>query len=252
MFSFFRRSKKENVEKKNKEKDSKEDTGTTSRRDNESSKNNIQTQKAENALQGGQVAEPSLVTQTELLENAASAILSSNLAPSTDEKNENNENLHGTAMTSNLENDEAKGKVTADKTKKITAQPLTYASMLRKTEPVKITHCVKPCGHGTVAVTPKIPIPSGRKNSLGTPPESPKLIFSRKNSGYTLEPAESAFSFTNKSKDISASDINKPDVVNDTVKEPIKPELNPPAAPVSNISENKKKTCNIFEEEDIK
>lgn len=263
MFSFFRRSKKskqsdlnsskENEEKRNKEKDHfNQDSGSsTPNNQNDSCKNNFPTEIPENALQGGQVVSPSFATESGLIETDSSAPVSSvNIVSSTNENNEteetNSDVQEGLSCNTEMDKPDVTNK---EKTKQPNAQPLTYASMLRKVEPIKITNSVKPCGHGTIAITPRIPLPTGvRRDSVGTPPDSPKFIQSRKNSTNTLlESTENNFSFTSKTTDVSTGDASKPDVVNDAVKVAISLPI------LSSLSANSAtKKANVFGEEDIK
>lgn len=56
----------------------------------------------------------------------------------------------------------------------VTSKVQTYANMLRTLDQPKEPRRVKPCGHGTVGIAPKTPLPGGKRDAPETPPESPK------------------------------------------------------------------------------
>lgn len=49
---------------------------------------------------------------------------------------------------------------------------LSYAGALKTPEP---RQNVKPCGHGTLAISPRAPVPGSKRENTNTPPSSPKL-----------------------------------------------------------------------------
>ncbi|XP_044258104.1 protein FAM184A-like isoform X1 [Tribolium madens] len=52
--------------------------------------------------------------------------------------------------------------------------PISYAHVVKKPEREWRGVCVKPCGHGTTAISPSVPILVGKRDT-NTPPSSPKL-----------------------------------------------------------------------------
>lgn len=186
MFSFFRRSKKdseshgtkENKDKKNKDA-CKENSASPSRKHKEMCKNNITMQNFESAPHSASVTSV-LGDATEVLCPNFSETESASVSGGEAEK-----------IDSNATNETPTDKMMDWNTnrKEVSARANTYANMLRALESQKEPResrgsGVKPCGHGTVAVQPKIPLPqASKRDEASTPPESPKPGVIRKLSG---------------------------------------------------------------------
>lgn len=178
MFSFFKRSKKdpethhaakENKDKKTKDKDSSKENNTAPRKQKEMCKNNSATShNFESAPQCASVTDV-LTTATEvagpkIFETVAASASSGATLPAeieTIDPNPTNETMefNGSASKRSVAN-----------------KAQLYGNMLRTLEPVREGRSggVKPCGHGTVAVSPKIPILATKRDNSNTPPDSPK------------------------------------------------------------------------------
>lgn len=183
MFSFFRRSKKdseshgskENKDKKNKD-GCKENSASPSRKHKEMCKNNITMQNFESAPHSASVtsvlADATEVSCPNFPETASVSV--SGGEPEKIDSNTTNETPIDKMMEWNNR-------------KEVSSRANTYANMLRALESQKEPRenrgsGVKPCGHGTVAVLPKIPVLQANKrdDSNNTPPESPKPEVIRK------------------------------------------------------------------------
>lgn len=215
MFSFFRRSKKDQSENKEKKKEKSpaqdavahtNDNGNTS---DDKGKNNPG--KLEVAPQGGQItATSNVATESGIVERPPQPFLNESTLKRDRYRTDDQSNciLSGTNRLSereqvrNLETPPAdhNWKPKSVQKKTMEEKPISYATILRKAEPSRVGHSVKPCGHGTVAITPKIPVAATRRNSSATPPSSPKLDVKnlhRKHSSDLLEIACDKKSATN-------------------------------------------------------
>ncbi|XP_049821695.1 protein FAM184A-like isoform X2 [Aethina tumida] len=164
MFNFFRRSKKD--EKKTKEVSPKRD-----RKDDMCKNISVATQKPEIAPNVGGTALPNVSSEFGLRKNVANAASEvTTLTEKNDTKPANNKNCETKTMC-----DDGASVQHAPPT-------ISYASMLKKTE-VRDNNvrssCVKPCGHGTTAISPRIPVIAGKRESSATPPSSPVLEIKR-------------------------------------------------------------------------
>lgn len=184
MFSFFKRSKKdtethngpkENKDKKSKDKDSsKENTASPSRKQKEMCKNNSTPQNFESAPQCASVTNvPTVATEVagpKTLEIVSASASGAKIPAEVEiiDPNPTNE-------TSDLQNTmEFNGSAS---NRGVASRAQMYGNMLKSLEPIREGRGggVKPCGHGTVAVSPKIPIlQAAKRDNSNTPPESPK------------------------------------------------------------------------------
>lgn len=151
MFSFFKRSKKETESKENKEK-----------RANEYYEDALPTldmckNKAEISPQGGKQQSSIVLPEIAVWESGAILVSGDVVSETNDASNLSSENLQNESMN--------RGNVA-----------FTYANMLRKSELAKEgkSQSVKPCGHGTVAIAPRVPPSAARRENNATPPDSPK------------------------------------------------------------------------------
>lgn len=182
MFSFFRRSKKdseshgtkENKDKKNKD-GCKENSASPSHKHKEMCKNNITMQNFESAPHSASVTSV-LGDATEVSCPNFSETASASVSGGEAEK-----------IESNATNETPSGKMMEwNNRKEVSSRANTYANMLRALESQREPRenrgsGVKPCGHGTVAVLPKIPIlQASKRDDTNTPPESPKPEVIRK------------------------------------------------------------------------
>lgn len=153
MFNFFRRSKKDvdagpSREKKSKEKELKNSPGLN----HKDMCKNKSLEKFESAPQGGIETSPNILTESELRENNEESAIVTGVE----------------VITANPLINEMNIKETNTK--------LPYLNGMKKNESeIKNVRNVKPCGHGTIAIQPRIPTLSARRHSNSlTPPESPK------------------------------------------------------------------------------
>lgn len=169
MFNFFKRSKKDpeaGSSKDNREKRIKQDVVEENRTSpvrgrKDMCKNKTTTvQKVESAPQGGCETSPSFTTESGLRENIIekSAPVSS-----------------GDEVTASAhKNDPNPPNSDANSANADTAEAINIKMFKKPEAEVKNTRNVKPCGHGTVAIQPRIPILINRRENSVTPPESPK------------------------------------------------------------------------------
>lgn len=229
MFNFFKRSKKDpeagssRDAKEKRSKDFVEENRTSPVRGRKDMcKNKTTVQKVESAPQGGCETSPSIATESGLRENIEkSAPVSGDEVTASAVKNDPNP-------------------TNSDANSPIVDTVEAHASkMFRKPEPeVKSTRNVKPCGHGTLAIQPRIPILINRRENSVTPPESPKSdvkhFYRRLNSNESSNDTE---------KTASRRTENKPN--EDTVSASMKirfdlPSISSPAATLltNSITEN--------------
>lgn len=193
MFSFFRRSKKdteahngskENKDKRSKDKDSNKGSPVSPSRSKqkETCKNtsNSTTQNYESAPQYASVTSvPTVAAEIagpKSLDSASAGVSGDNFHAEFEKIDTNPTN-----ESSDLQNTmEYNG--SASSNKGVATKTHNYANMLKALEPVREGRGggVKPCGHGTVAISPKIPIlQAAKRDNSNTPPESPKQELSR-------------------------------------------------------------------------
>lgn len=189
MFSFFRKSKKDN-EKKKESQAVKEATGSVQGKD--VCKNNLQTtiQKSEIAYESAPNSLPNYPSECELRKNVSNA---PSIVETVYEKIDANSDTKSTNNSAG------------------SPSPDIIATMWDSgaSKPVvseRRGSCVKPCGHGTTAITPRIPVITGPRSNNSSPSASPILEIRRQfrikgieNVGVTEEP-----------------DVKKPKVNDDT------------------------------------
>ncbi|XP_018331433.1 protein FAM184A-like isoform X2 [Agrilus planipennis] len=163
MFNFFKRIRKEpdnnSNGKKNKDKNGNVSKEVQPDTDGDLSKNNSH-QKAQSGER-----HQAYVTQSGLLHETSDCSVSV----------ENEQKITKTIETDPDASDmEVPAKTTPESAVNVHTTPFSYASIL-KTPEKKISHSVKPCGHGTLAVSPRIPVQYGKRNDIKTPPPSPEL-----------------------------------------------------------------------------
>lgn len=191
MFSFFRKSKKE-------PKDNKETNNCTApsgARNNykEMCKNNIQN--VESAPQCANVSVVASVAPTEVAVDTETA-----------------------SETKTTKNDE-------NATMSVSSKAQVYANMLKTLDPPPQKEQtnksgsggggggVKPCGHGTIAIAPKIPLSINKRDNQATPPDSPKAEARNKHPFY--KPPSGAEPLHNKNH--QKYELVKTQPINDTV-----------------------------------
>lgn len=168
MFNFFKRSKKENDgssgrNRKTKDKDCKEASASPTQTRTEMCKNNQHFEDTEITLQGENITYPAPAPNK--IENLASVAI-----PSNDAGLLNEDRLNRT----NKINEEADVEFPQMSFPVQNSVPISNANMLKRPEQ-KPTRMVKPCGHGTLAIAPRVPISPFRRNSSSTPPGSPDV-----------------------------------------------------------------------------
>lgn len=243
MFSFFRRSKKEtdsstnsgsSSSKKSKDKETAINASTSPARNNhkETCKNNIQNvESAPQCANVSSVVVPSVVVATEVP------------LPKTVESETASVSSGGESSETNTKNDD---------TMSVSSKAQVYANMLKTLDhPSKETTTnnnssrkggVKPCGHGTVAIAPKIPLAI---NKQSTPPDSPKAETRNKLPFYYKPPNETTNNtkpelLHNKNNNVKY-ELVKTQPINDTVTGVMKlrVDIPPPSPPaVSNTTPN--------------
>ncbi|GJQ72878.1 hypothetical protein Trydic_g1526 [Trypoxylus dichotomus] len=181
MFSFFKKSKKEgdassgreSKEKKSKERELKADHSTSipaSRVTKDMCKNKS-SQKCENAPAGGTYNGPENRSK-----DTAFPLTSDNLV--IDNERKTNDIIHRKP-----EQSDRKSQLSPqleDITASISEPMLSFFA--KRSPDSGQSQNVKPCGHGTVAISPRIP-----PQAIETPPESPKLDFRRRKSKDVIE-----------------------------------------------------------------
>lgn len=166
MFNFFRKSKKDGDKKNKDTKDSQTviKEGDSCVQGKDVCKNNLQNsiQKAEIAPENDSKALPNYSSESGLRKNVSNA--SSATGSISPEKNDLNFDISI-----------------------VSPNPDIIATMfdnsdvsVKKIEPVgtpteRRTSCVKPCGHGTTAITPRIPVLSSNRSNNPSPASSPIL-----------------------------------------------------------------------------
>ncbi|KAL3277423.1 hypothetical protein HHI36_012771 [Cryptolaemus montrouzieri] len=156
MFGFFKRAKKE-TERSKEDKRGKDPLKGQSQewqaiKAGEGSCKN--TAKSESALEGNTQSLPNALSSSasvELRENCAV----SDVARS----NENCETNDFSCTNMNVKNTDQR-------------HQMSYAGAVKIPEP---RQSIKPCGHGTVAIVPRVPISGSKRENSSTPPASPKL-----------------------------------------------------------------------------
>ncbi|KAK4882817.1 hypothetical protein RN001_006136 [Aquatica leii] len=176
MFSFFRRATNgSNKEKKSKDKaSSKNDNALPTSAVIETCKNKV-SQKPETAIQGGKSDVIfDVLTECRLPENEKQAGVISNesaakIITKIDESIDTNINLVDSAKC-----DMESSQILCNETANQISPPIitSYANVV-KNDTEQRRSSVKPCGHGTTAIVPKIP--SKRDMKAETPPSSPDL-----------------------------------------------------------------------------
>lgn len=188
MFSFFRRSKKDidsGKEKKNREK-SKSENGLDSNVSKEMCKN-ISIQKLDNELQSGNInVMPNNRSEFQLCKDEKSSARVTNTQQNAKDENNlitingktdtnfsNESNFNNFSNSANLVMD-----VRQNLSETVKNQPPTvtsYANMV-KSDTQQRRSSVRPCGHGTIAIAPKIPLPQRKiENNASSSPTSPGL-----------------------------------------------------------------------------
>lgn len=215
MFNFFRRSKKDTDARDKKSKDDAKNSSPSPKlihnnKKDTMCKNNSIEKLIESAPQRNvNETSPKILTEFELGENNEKSAIVNGLLLTTDDITNRND----TTSSSTEETDDDK------KTRKMDTK---YLTMKRNetpptSEPRNNTRNVKPCGHGTVAIQPRIPILTSRRDSSGTPPDSPKSFKKQKND--TSDDGSTSDNGSNKSDTISASmkiKLNLPNSFNTT------------------------------------
>lgn len=236
MFSFFRRSKKEPdspaKESKRSKDASKENTASPAHKHKEMCKNNITIQNFESAPHSSSVTDAAEVARCPETDDCASAS-----AEKTETNATNESDMEWNANR-----------------KDVASRAQTYLNLVKTLEPPHPNERrgsgVKPCGHGTVAVSPKIPwLQGGRRDNSSTPPESPKPEAKRKLSDtFDAIPEKEDKLRKGDLDNGTPSELFKRQVNNDTVMGSMKlhvelpvepPKANPPAERV-NITDSEK------------
>lgn len=168
MFNFFRKSKKD-VDKKNKDtKDSQTliKEGDTSVQGKDVCKNNLQNtiQKAEIALESESKSLPNYSSESVLRKNVSNA--SSAATGISPEKNDLNSDISIVSPNPDIIATMCDKSDTPIKM----IEPIVVTPVIERR-----TSCVKPCGHGTTAVTPRIPVLTGSHSNNPSPSSSPVL-----------------------------------------------------------------------------
>lgn len=168
MFNFFRKSKKDGDKKNKDTKDSQTliKEGDTSVQGKDVCKNNLQNtiQKAEIALESESKSLPNYSSESGLRKNVSNA--SSAATGISPEKNDLNSDISIVSPNPDI----------------IATMCDKSDTSIKMIEPVVVTpvierrtSCVKPCGHGTTAVTPRIPVLTGSRSNNPSPSSSPIL-----------------------------------------------------------------------------
>lgn len=129
---------------------------------------------------------PKILPECELRENNEKSVIVTGAqvcsALNDNEKIDTNINQNSTETTDqitvapNQAREEKQNQKKESRTEEMNTNHVNAASNynpFKPTSDVKNVRNVKPCGHGTIAIQPRIPILSSRRDSL-TPPESPK------------------------------------------------------------------------------
>lgn len=168
MFNFFRKSKKDGDKKNKDTKDSQTliKEGDTCVQSKEVCKNNLQNtiQKAEIALESESISLPNYSSESGLRKNVSKA--SSAAAGISPEKNDLNCDISIVSPNPDIIATMCDKSDTSIKT----IEPVTVVPVIERR-----TSCVKPCGHGTTAVTPRIPVLTGSHSNNPSPSSSPIL-----------------------------------------------------------------------------
>lgn len=213
MFSFFRKSKKDTDTNGSGSSKKHKDTASASpvRNHKEMCKNNITIQNGESAPQCANVS---------VVSNVATEVA----LPKTVETE--------TASVCETETKTINDDPSENATMSVSSKAQVYANMLRNLDPPKETKSglgsagVKPCGHGTVAIAPKVPLPVNNKRD--TPPGSPKAETRNKLPFYKV-PNESL----HKTNNLAKYELVKTQPVNDTVTGVMKLRVDIPSPPTS-------------------
>lgn len=195
MFNFFKRSKKDpdastsretTRDKKSKEKDVKNTSPQLALNNYYNKKdimykNNLPIEKLFESApqQSGYETSPKILTEFELRENnKKSAIVTGALVKPGDDDDDDHNNHDTNSETTNTgtttpaeDSEEDKSEMDAKQINFNGAGVRRYDVVVKEN---RNSRNVKPCGHGTVAIQPRIPILTARRDSSGTPPESPK------------------------------------------------------------------------------
>lgn len=176
MFSFFRKSKKE-TESHGSSKKHNKDNGISNalpdaRIHKEMCKNNITIENVESA--------PQCANNVSVVSNVATDVASSSaLLTNSVEQTEN-----ASSVLSGSENETKTINNNDPTTMSVSSKAQVYANMLRTIDssppPRESKGGVKPCGHGTVAIAPKIPLAINRRENPISPPDSPKAEYRNK------------------------------------------------------------------------
>lgn len=261
MFSFFKRTRKDqesngikDKDKKSKEKNStKDDNASPTSVPKDMCKNKL-TQKSESALQSGNInVTPNIVPESRLRENGIETVR----ATSSDEVTAKNEkkvtvtnetiepNLPKTSNTASFSETTKKSmEVSQNGPVKHSPSPVTSYASAVKNEIQQRRNSVKPCGHGTVAIAPRIPSPSNKRDmGSDTPPSSPDLNLGakpkyRRVHSYEHSPPDKQHNL-DKLKNGRAPHIDDP--ISDTVRAAIKLKVDLPLSkpPINKNSPNK-------------
>lgn len=213
MFSFFKRSssKKDPSDSCNTNKKHKDNSGSPARNPKEMCKN------IQNVECAPQCANVSVTTEAQVAPNNVETVC-----------------VSGGEIETNTRNDETSENATMS----VSSKAQGYASMLRSLDqPNKETNRggrVKPCGHGTVAVAPKIPLQANKRDNAETPPDSPKAE-RNKLPFYKMQTEQ----LHNKNNSLPKYELVKTQPVNDTVTGVMKLRVDIPTTPPPNENAEK-------------
>lgn len=230
MFSFFRKSKKDSdsngsvTNKKHKDKESsKENSASPARNHKEMCKNNQTIQNVESAPQCANVSVvPSVATEVALPKTVETetASVSGGETETIETKTKNDDPSENAAMS-------------------VSSKAQTYANMLRALDTPKEASRgggVKPCGHGTVAIAPKIPLAFGKRDNPETPPDSPKAEMKNKLPFYKPPNEVAKTEQLHKNNSLPKYELVKTQPINDTVTGVMKLRVDIPSPPISTAS----------------
>lgn len=217
MFSFFRKSKKDSDSSAggaNKKHKDKENSASPARNHKEMCKNNITIQNVESAPQCANVSVvPSVATEVAL--------------PKTVEPETASESGGETEIAeTKTKNDDPSENATMS----VSSKAQTYSNMLKETSR---GGRVKPCGHGTIAVAPKIPLPMNKRDNTDTPPGSPKAEMRNKLPFYKPPNEVAKTELLHKNNGLPKYELVKTQPMNDTVTGVMKLRVDIPSPPVT-------------------
>lgn len=210
MFSFFRKSKKDSdsisggVNKKHK------DSASPARNHKDMCKNNITIENVESAPQCANVV-ATVATEVATLEQPESA------------------SATGIGDTVNDETNTKYDNTSENATMSVSSKAQTYTNMLRESSR---GGGVKPCGHGTIAIAPKVPLSINKRDTTDTPPGSPKAELRNKLPFYKTPNEIAKMELLHKNNGLQKYELVNTQPMNDTVTGVMKLRVDIPSVPV--------------------